>query len=90
VRSATVTPWWWGLRTLVKVRACGLGRGRASTCAGRGGFVTAAPAPPPQYRTSKNYQDGEFLGPRIGDKVRPRGSAAQGQPCGRHGSYGHL
>ncbi len=22
-----------------------------------------------QYRTSKNYRDGEFLGPRIGDKI---------------------
>ncbi|KAG2450267.1 hypothetical protein HYH02_004778 [Chlamydomonas schloesseri] len=39
VRSATVTPWWWGLKTLVK------------------------------YRTTKNYRDGEFLGPRIGDKI---------------------
>ncbi|GLI65656.1 hypothetical protein VaNZ11_009256 [Volvox africanus] len=39
VRSATVTPWWWGLKTLVK------------------------------YRTTKNYRDGEFLGPRVGDKV---------------------
>ncbi|GFR47309.1 hypothetical protein Agub_g8996 [Astrephomene gubernaculifera] len=39
VRSATVTPWWWGLKTLVK------------------------------YRTTKNYRDPEFLGPRIGDKI---------------------
>ncbi|KXZ47828.1 hypothetical protein GPECTOR_32g440 [Gonium pectorale] len=39
VRSATVTPWWWGLKTLIK------------------------------YRTAKNYKDGEFLGPRIGDKI---------------------
>ncbi|GLC33334.1 hypothetical protein PLESTB_000344800 [Pleodorina starrii] len=39
VRSATVTPWWWGLKTLIK------------------------------YRTTKNYRDGEFLGPRIGDKI---------------------
>ncbi len=39
MRSATVTPWWWGLKTLIK------------------------------YRTSKNYRDGEFLGPRIGDKI---------------------
>lgn len=23
----------------------------------------------PQYRTTKNYKDGEFLGPRIGDKI---------------------
>lgn len=34
-----MTPWWWGLKTLIK------------------------------YRTSKNYRDGEFLGPRIGDKI---------------------
>lgn len=38
-RSSTVTPWWWGLRTLIK------------------------------YRTSRNYRDGAFLGPRIGDKI---------------------
>lgn len=37
--SSTVTPWWWGLITLIK------------------------------YRTRRNYQDGAFLGPRIGDKV---------------------
>lgn len=37
-----MTPWWWGLKTLVK------------------------------YRTSKNYRDGEFLGPRIGDKIMIR------------------
>eukprot|EP00195_Chlamydomonas_chlamydogama_P009759 CAMPEP_0202901782 /NCGR_PEP_ID=MMETSP1392-20130828/14649_1 /ASSEMBLY_ACC=CAM_ASM_000868 /TAXON_ID=225041 /ORGANISM="Chlamydomonas chlamydogama, Strain SAG 11-48b" /LENGTH=615 /DNA_ID=CAMNT_0049588397 /DNA_START=85 /DNA_END=1932 /DNA_ORIENTATION=+ len=39
VKSSTVTPWWWGLKTLVK------------------------------YRTSRNYQNPEFLGPRIGDKI---------------------
>lgn len=39
VTSSTVTPWWWGLRTLIK------------------------------YRTSRNYRDGAFLGPRIGDKI---------------------
>ncbi|KAG2482622.1 hypothetical protein HYH03_018464 [Edaphochlamys debaryana] len=39
VRSATVTPWWWGLKTLIK------------------------------YRSSKNFKDPAFLGPRIGDKI---------------------
>ncbi|CAD7705429.1 unnamed protein product [Ostreobium quekettii] len=39
VRRATVTPFWWGLRTLIK------------------------------YRTTKNYQDPTFLGPRVGDKL---------------------
>lgn len=24
---------------------------------------------PLQYRTTKNYRNGEFLGPRIGDKI---------------------
>ena len=38
VQHTTVTPFWWGLKTIVK------------------------------YRTPKNYRDGEFLGPRIGDK----------------------
>ena len=38
-QSSTVTPWWWGFKTLAK------------------------------YRTTKNYRDGAFLGPRIGDKI---------------------
>jgi ATP-binding cassette, subfamily G (WHITE), member 2 len=39
VKRSTVTPWWWGLKTIVK------------------------------YRTTRNYKDGAFLGPRIGDKI---------------------
>ena len=39
VVRTTVTPFWWGLKTIVK------------------------------YRTPKNYRDGEFLGPRVGDKL---------------------
>jgi len=39
VKRATVTPFWWALKTLVK------------------------------YRTTRNYQSAEFLGPRIGDKL---------------------
>lgn len=37
--SSTVTPWWWGIKTLVK------------------------------YRTTRNYRDPAFLGPRIVDKL---------------------
>mmetsp|Transcript_15663 Transcript_15663/g.27086 ORF Transcript_15663/g.27086 Transcript_15663/m.27086 type:complete len:488 (-) Transcript_15663:808-2271(-) len=38
-KSPTVTPWWFGLKTLIK------------------------------YRTTRNYKDANFLGPRIGDKI---------------------
>eukprot|EP00877_Chromochloris_zofingiensis_P004326 jgi/Chrzof1/13895/Cz08g16130.t1 len=39
VKTETVTPWWWGIKTLIK------------------------------YRTTHNYRDAAFLGPRIGDKL---------------------
>ncbi|EFJ44628.1 hypothetical protein VOLCADRAFT_95021 [Volvox carteri f. nagariensis] len=63
VRSATVTPWWWGLKTLVKSRQ------HNATRPGTRPDKTFRRTVLLQYRTSKNYRDGEFLGPRIGDKI---------------------
>lgn len=135
-KSATVTPWWWGLRTLIKASrvlfvcwSCatalrgGMGAGRVAVgcgaavcsvvCAPRGarlwkqgilaacswvvvcgraaagcrvahvqgGCCVAAGVLLLQYRTTHHYQDGAFLGSRIGDKVRWHTRPAETAAC---------
>lgn len=45
---------------------CSRRRTHRTACTHRTFFV---PCAVPQYRTTRNYKDGAFLGPRIGDKI---------------------